>query len=125
MSLQITNLCNSKCTMCSIWKIYRGVDREFLDRELTGAEWLCPVERSLAQGVESFDVTGGEPFLKDGITDILALMLRRTVFAECEAAENAPGNCSASWADCTRNIRNSASRSASPSWKRTSKRCPL
>lgn len=81
MSLQITNLCNSKCTMCGIWKIYRGEDRRLLEGELAGPEWIRLVDRALARGVESFDVTGGEPFLKEGIADLLALMLRRTGFA--------------------------------------------
>ncbi|WP_405587700.1 radical SAM/SPASM domain-containing protein [Streptomyces sp. NBC_01190] len=80
MSLQITNLCNSRCTMCSIWEIYRK-DKGLLTQELTGPEWLKLTDRAISQGVMSVDITGGEPFMKEGVAELLKLLLRRTGFA--------------------------------------------
>ncbi|WP_159044219.1 radical SAM protein [Streptomyces sp. NRRL B-24085] len=79
MSMQITNLCNSRCTMCSIWEIYRK-EKGLYSTELTGEEWLRVTESALSQGVTSIDVTGGEPFLKEGVVELLSMVLRRTGF---------------------------------------------
>ncbi|WP_274912756.1 radical SAM protein [Streptomyces sp. WZ-12] len=79
MSVQITNLCNSRCTMCSIWEIYRQ-NKGLYHEELTGAEWFRVVDRAIDHGVTSIDITGGEPFLKEGVVDLLSLIVRRTGF---------------------------------------------
>ncbi|MGW0651789.1 radical SAM/SPASM domain-containing protein [Streptomyces umbrinus] len=79
MSMQITNLCNSRCTMCSIWQIYRE-NKGLYATELSGAEWLRVAESAIEHGVSEIDVTGGEPFLKEGVVDLLSLILRRTSF---------------------------------------------
>lgn len=77
--MQITNLCNSRCTMCSIWQIYRD-DKSLYRQELTGAEWLRVADLAISQGVRSIDITGGEPFLKEGVTELLGHILGRTGF---------------------------------------------
>ncbi|MFD3590372.1 radical SAM protein [Streptomyces sp. NPDC058683] len=79
MSMQITNICNSRCTMCSIWEIYRE-NKGLQSTELTGEEWLRVAGLALDQGVTSIDVTGGEPFLKEGVVELLSLVLQRTGF---------------------------------------------
>ncbi|WP_369383976.1 radical SAM/SPASM domain-containing protein [Streptomyces sp. cg36] len=79
LSMQITNLCNSRCTMCSIWEIYRD-DKALYRQELTGAEWLRVADLAIDHGVRSIDVTGGEPFLKEGVTELLGHVLGRTGF---------------------------------------------
>lgn len=74
VSLQITNACNSKCTHCAIWQIYRR-EPERVGRELTSPEWCSLIDDLHAIGTTSFDVTGGEPFLKDGVELILGRVL--------------------------------------------------
>ncbi len=80
ISLQITNLCNSKCTMCSIWEIYHQ-DKALHRTELSGEQWLTVVNNAIDSGVMSIDITGGEPFLKEGVGALLSTVLRRTGFA--------------------------------------------
>lgn len=63
--LAVTLLCNSKCVMCDIWK-NKGLD--FLP---------LSVYEKLPDSLEMIDITGGEPFLRPDIPDVVSV-LRKT-----------------------------------------------
>lgn len=67
--LSVTMLCNSRCIHCDIWK-NKGMD-------------FLPVEvyRKLPASLEMVDLTGGEPFLRNDMPDIV-----RTVRETCPKA---------------------------------------
>ncbi len=82
LTLQVTNMCNHRCQSCSIWRIYRDPDgREDPRHELGAGQWLELASRAFDQGVETIDVTGGEPFLKKDIEVLLRLSLCRSGFS--------------------------------------------
>lgn len=70
LTLSITNMCNSRCQSCDIWKIYPA-EKERLQDELTVDE----IERIFASvgRVYFFNISGGEPFLRKDIVDIIRL----------------------------------------------------
>ncbi len=60
----VTYGCNSRCVMCDIWKKDADVARE-----------LAPDEyRWLPRSLKSINVSGGEPFLRDDLPEIVAVM---------------------------------------------------
>lgn len=67
--IAVTLLCNARCIHCDIWK-NRGND--FLATD---------VYRKLPSGLEMVDITGGEPFLRNDIPEIV-----RTVRTACRNA---------------------------------------
>lgn len=67
--ISVTMLCNSRCIHCDIWK-NKGMD--FLP---------VSVYQKLPSSLEMVDITGGEPFLRNDIPDIV-----RTVRAACPKA---------------------------------------
>ncbi len=80
-TMLITNLCNSRCKMCSIWKTYANKNQKSFKDELNSVEMLRIAENMLDAGVKQIDVIGGEPFLKDGVVELLTLILKRLGFA--------------------------------------------
>jgi radical SAM protein with 4Fe4S-binding SPASM domain len=75
--------------MCNIWRIYRdGPER--LSDELSGREWTALVEKAIAAGVRQVDVTGGEPFLKGGVVELIATLLRLLGFTSVVTNAVAP-----------------------------------
>lgn len=90
LTLQITNLCNSRCKMCHIWRIYPD-GNEDVGRELSTAEWLVLIERAVESGVSHIDVTGGEPFMKPGIVDLCAGIMRLLGFTSIVTNAVTPG----------------------------------
>ncbi|MCD4690704.1 radical SAM protein [bacterium] len=63
----VTYRCNSRCVMCDIWK--SDSDRE---RELVPEDY-----RWLPRSLKSINVSGGEPFLRDDLVDIVKVMRER------------------------------------------------
>jgi MoaA/NifB/PqqE/SkfB family radical SAM enzyme len=60
----VTYRCNARCTICDIWR-----------QAADGAEELSPEDyRWLPPSLRSINVSGGEPFLRDDIGDIVAVM---------------------------------------------------
>lgn len=57
--LAVTLLCNARCVMCDIWK-NRGMDFTPLD-----------VYKKLPASLEMVDLTGGEPFLRPDMADVV------------------------------------------------------
>ena len=70
LTLSITNACNSRCQSCDIWKIYPN-EKERLAEELS----LDEIERVFKSigPIYFFNISGGEPFLRKDIVDIVRL----------------------------------------------------
>jgi MoaA/NifB/PqqE/SkfB family radical SAM enzyme len=73
LTYSVTNLCNSRCRTCSIWRIYRE-DKDRIKEELTLEEaekFLRPLGR-----VWIFNISGGEPFLRRDLAQIVECAVR-------------------------------------------------
>lgn len=68
LTLSITNMCNSRCQSCDIWKIYPA-EKDRLEEELS-VEEIEKIFRSVGP-VYFFNISGGEPFLRKDIVDIV------------------------------------------------------
>ena len=64
----VTNECNLRCPMCSIWK--RDEPKGHKD-EMSGEEWRAVVRSAERLGTSLLVISGGEPLLKEGIFDII------------------------------------------------------
>ena len=69
LTFSVTNRCQSKCKTCSIWKIY---PQKLQDQknELKMDE-IEKIFRSLGSKVYFFNLSGGEPFLRNDLPDIV------------------------------------------------------
>jgi MoaA/NifB/PqqE/SkfB family radical SAM enzyme len=68
LTFSVTNVCQSRCKTCSIWELYK--DRpELRENELTLDE-IEKIFRSMGH-IYVFNVSGGEPFLRSDITEII------------------------------------------------------
>jgi len=63
---QITKACNSKCCMCSIWK-------ESVENELTLEELGTLLSGPFLKDIRFINLTGGEPFLRTDLVDVVSL----------------------------------------------------
>lgn len=74
LTLSITNQCNSRCQSCDIWKIYPA-EKDRLRDELRVDE----IDRIFASvgSVYFFNISGGEPFLRKDIVDIVRVGCER------------------------------------------------
>ncbi|BBO67212.1 hypothetical protein DSCA_11420 [Desulfosarcina alkanivorans] len=70
LTFSVTNLCQSKCRTCSIWQLYRK-HPERLKTELTLNE-IEKIFKSMGH-VYVFNISGGEPFLRSDIAEIIEL----------------------------------------------------
>lgn len=72
----ITYKCNSRCNMCDIWKIrdHHDVDRSFYSK--------------LPQSLRFINISGGEPFLRPDIVEIIELILKRCPKAKLVISSN-------------------------------------
>ena len=69
LTFSVTNMCQSRCKTCSIWKVYQDEPDRFR-QELS----LEEVERSFATigEIYFFNISGGEPFLRRDLPQIVA-----------------------------------------------------
>lgn len=65
LSVEITHRCIAKCIMCNIWKIPPSVE------DLPAEEWLRFLGSPLFEDLRELDITGGEPFLRDDLVDLV------------------------------------------------------
>jgi MoaA/NifB/PqqE/SkfB family radical SAM enzyme len=72
-TFSVTNECQSRCRTCLIWKSYRE-HPEKQNEELTTGE-IEKIFRSIGH-VYIFNISGGEPFLRSDIVDIIELACR-------------------------------------------------
>ena len=70
LTYSVTNLCQSRCRTCKIWELYRK-DPKKRDEELTLGE-VEKIFRSMGP-IDIFNVSGGEPFLREDIVEIVRL----------------------------------------------------
>lgn len=70
-NLAVTYRCNHRCKPCNIWKRHQD-DSAGAEAELTAAEIRTILEKN---GMIWVSLTGGEPFLRDDIADILHVCL--------------------------------------------------
>ena len=60
--IAVTYRCDSRCNMCNIWKLEPGPE-------------LAPEEyRRLPRTLRDVNITGGEPFLRDDIVDLVRVI---------------------------------------------------
>lgn len=72
LTFSVTNVCQSRCKTCNIWKIYPDKHRSPQD-ELTLDE-IQKIFLSIGN-VYFFNLSGGEPFLRNDLPDIVDLAL--------------------------------------------------
>lgn len=65
LSLEITRRCVAHCVMCNIWKTPHTL------AELSVDQWLSVLRSPAAADLRELDVTGGEPFLRNDLADLL------------------------------------------------------
>ena len=73
LTFSVTNLCQSRCKTCSIWRLYRN-DPSKRQTELTTGE-IEKIFRSMGH-VYVFNISGGEPFLRKDLAEIIRLACR-------------------------------------------------
>jgi MoaA/NifB/PqqE/SkfB family radical SAM enzyme len=73
MCIYVTYRCNMKCAMCQIWK--EGAKRD-LTAELSVAELEDILGDRLFSRLEFININGGEPNLREDLTEIAALFTR-------------------------------------------------
>jgi MoaA/NifB/PqqE/SkfB family radical SAM enzyme len=64
VSIEVTRRCIAKCLMCNIWRMPAVP-------ELTAHDWLKLLESPELSELKELDVTGGEPFLRNDIVELL------------------------------------------------------
>jgi len=64
LSLEVTHDCIARCIMCNIWKIPGQVPN------LSVPEWRGLLSSELFSDVRELDVTGGEPYMRDDLSDL-------------------------------------------------------
>ncbi len=70
LSLEITHHCVAKCLMCNIWKIPREVP------DLPLEKWVTLLSMELFSDLRELDLTGGEPFLRKDLPDLISNVSR-------------------------------------------------
>jgi radical SAM protein with 4Fe4S-binding SPASM domain len=68
---QVTVRCNSKCRMCSIWQLEPG-------DELTLEEFDKVLQDPFMRRLRWVNLTGGEPFLRKDLPDMIGALARRS-----------------------------------------------
>jgi len=73
--ISVTDRCNFRCTYCMPKEVF-GPDHEFLPRDqlLTFDEITSLVNHFIVRGVDKVRITGGEPLLRRGIEELIAMI---------------------------------------------------
>ena len=66
ISLEITQNCVARCIMCNIWKTQNNIE------DLPANKWLKMLSSDFFTDLRELDITGGEPYLKNDLTDLLS-----------------------------------------------------
>jgi len=64
LSIEVTRRCIAKCLMCNIWRMPAVP-------EFVAADWLRLLESPVLSRLKELDITGGEPFLRNDIVELL------------------------------------------------------
>lgn len=75
LRISVTDRCNFRCTYCMPKELF-GKDHEFLPRtDLLSFEEIAVIVAAFVQrGAEKVRITGGEPLLRKGIEDLIAMI---------------------------------------------------
>ncbi|MDO8485216.1 MAG: GTP 3',8-cyclase MoaA [Candidatus Limnocylindrales bacterium] len=75
LRISVTDRCNFRCTYCMPKEIF-GRDYEFLPRDqVLTFEEICRLARLfVGLGVEKLRITGGEPLVRRGLADLIAML---------------------------------------------------
>ena len=65
LSIEVTRRCIARCLMCNIWRTPAAAP------ELEARDWLELLESPALCELKELDVTGGEPFLRDDLAELL------------------------------------------------------
>lgn len=65
LSLEVTKRCIARCVMCNIWQMPATTP------ELTADDWLKLLKSPILSNLKELDITGGEPFLRNDIVELL------------------------------------------------------
>jgi MoaA/NifB/PqqE/SkfB family radical SAM enzyme len=76
VNLATTYYCNSRCTMCSIWELYRR-DRSRAAAELSLEDIRAIFSSRRFLGLQAIALTGGEPFLRRDLVEMAGYFLTR------------------------------------------------
>lgn len=76
ITLAITFLCNSRCSICSIWKVYHEDPAKLADE--VSKEDLSKLFNQIGKDFLWIEITGGEPFLKENLVDITECVFNNT-----------------------------------------------
>jgi len=71
INIAVTYLCNLRCKMCNIWKIYKKSPD--LERDEMSSDEYTSLFESVSHDLFWLGLTGGEPFLKEDLVDIIHL----------------------------------------------------
>jgi cyclic pyranopterin phosphate synthase len=90
LRVSVTDRCNFRCTYCMPKEVF-GPGYQFLPREqlLTFEEITSVVGHFVAKGVKKVRITGGEPLLRKGIEDLIALIAEVDGVADLTLTTNA------------------------------------
>jgi len=75
VTVSITNMCNSRCKTCCVWKIYED-DPALREKELRADEFDSIFE-SLGEDIMNVVVSGGEPYLRPDLVRICESLYER------------------------------------------------
>ncbi len=70
VSLEVTHRCVCRCVMCNIWKIPASVP------DLSLEQWNELLSSPLLADLRELDITGGEPFLRDDLVNLVGEVCR-------------------------------------------------
>jgi MoaA/NifB/PqqE/SkfB family radical SAM enzyme len=65
LSMEVTRRCVARCVMCNIWRMRPTAP------ELQAVDWLKLLEDPVLAELKELDITGGEPFLRSDMTELL------------------------------------------------------
>ena len=65
LSMEVTRRCVAKCVMCNIWQMRPT------SKELEAGDWLSLLESPVLSEIKELDLTGGEPFLRNDLVELL------------------------------------------------------
>ena len=65
LSLEVTRRCIARCLMCNIWQAPTDLP------ELESRDWLEFLKSPVLSELKELDITGGEPFLRDDLVELL------------------------------------------------------
>lgn len=74
LNFVVTYRCNARCLMCNIWKRYRVEDRQSEEMTIEQISNALSVNRDYLSGLLHVGITGGEPFLRADIVDIIRVI---------------------------------------------------